>query len=138
MLRMAAIAVSIAIPVLLGIAIAVMMMTFVPGPGGRREQHDAQSGCKSDGSFPHDYLHLVIQQYCCINEQRVSPPRLTFTDMGVCENANSMCDMTLIEAVRVPRMTQVARIARFKQDNELENCNRFVGELLAHHGNDMT
>jgi len=40
--------------------LAVMVMMLVPGPRGSREQYNAQRGRESDGSFPHEYLHRVI------------------------------------------------------------------------------
>ena len=52
-----------AIPVVIHVVrgvFAVMMMMFVSGPRGRREQYNAQRGRKCDGSFAHDYLHRVI------------------------------------------------------------------------------
>lgn len=58
-----AVVISAVIPVVVHVVrgvFTVMMMMFVPGPRRSREQYNAQRGRESDGSFPHEYLHRVI------------------------------------------------------------------------------
>ena len=52
-------AISVAIHVVHRV-LAVMVMMFMPRPRGGREQYNAQRSRESDGRFPYNYLHRVV------------------------------------------------------------------------------